>query len=533
MTLSLLPRSCAALVAVAAVALPVAGCGGSSAASAGDAGADPAASLPASAPVYVEAQLRPQGAQRTGAIAVGRKLLRTDDPAAKLIGLFDRAVRAQGTNFERDIAPWLGNRAGVAVTSLSGTGRPGWVAAIASRDDDKAKAFVSAQQQRHKAAEHQYRGVSYGVDPKDGTAAAVVDHAVLLGTEPAVKSAIDATKGNALSEAKAFQEARGAVGSDGLAYVYLDPSRVFGLVFSRLSGAAGGAGLGAAAQSQALSGLVAGSGVRSIAASLDAAPNALRVDAAVLGAKNPGARAGDGPAAAAAVPADAWLGAGIGDVGGTLRKALARQGGGGGALGGFSIAQVEALLQQRLGIDLEHDFLSWMGDAAVFVRGSSRADLGGAVVITSKNPAASRAAIGKLDKLLTTFGKSPRPLRGVDGAEGLVLGGAGGRPTLEIAAKDDKFVVALGNGALEAALGGGGQRLGDTGAYKSAVGLLEGVKPSLFLDTPSAVKVLESFAGDRPRFRRAKPTLDVFGPAAAGLERRGDVTHVKVAVGIR
>jgi hypothetical protein len=437
-------------------------------------------------------------------------------------------------NFERDIAPWLGNRAGLAVTSLSGGGRPGFVLAIASRDDDKAKAFVSAQQRRHKATEHEYRGVTYGVDGSDGTAAAVVGHAVLLGSEPALKSAVDATKGDALSEAKAFKEARSAVGSDGLAYVYLDASRVFGLLAGRLSGAAGGAaGLGAAARAQALSGLVSGSGVRSIAASLDAAPNALRVDAAILGTKSLGAGTGDGPGAAAAVPADAWLSAGIGDVGGTLRKTLAGQGGGGGALGGFSFAQIAALLQQRLGIDLERDFLSWMGDAAVFVRGTSRADLDGAVVITSKDPAASRAAIAKLDKLLTTFGQSPRALRGVAGAEGLVLPASGGRPALEIAAKDDKFVIALGKGALEAALTGGGQRLGDTGAYKSAVGLLEGINPSLFLDTPAALKVVESFIGDQAGFQRAKPTLDVFGPAAAGLERRGDVTHVKVAVGIR
>jgi hypothetical protein len=320
------------------------------------------------------------------------------------------------------------------------------------------------------------------------------------------------------------------VGSDGLGYAYVDPSRLVDAAVGRLSG---GAGRGAAAPAQALSSLLSGSGMRSIAASLDAAPDALRVDAALLGAKDLGAGAGDGPGAAAAVPADAWLSVGIGDVGAALRKAVAQQGSGAG-LGGLSVAQITALLQQRLGIDLERDFLSWMGDGAVFVRGTSSRDLGGALVVTSKDPAASTAAIGKLDRLLTTFGSAPRPLRGVAGAEGLVVPGPQGR-TLEIAAKDDRFVVAVGHDALTAALAGGAgaDRLGDTTAYKNAAALLEGVKPSLFLDTPAALKLVESFMSDDAGFQRAKPTLDVLGPAAAGLERQGGVTHLKAAVGLR
>ena len=55
--------------------------------------------------------------------------------------------------------------------------------------------------------------------PPDDTAAAVAGHAVLIGSEPGVKAAIDATKSDSLAESAAFQEARGAVGSDGLAYV--------------------------------------------------------------------------------------------------------------------------------------------------------------------------------------------------------------------------------------------------------------------------------------------------------------------------
>src|SRR3954470_8047351 len=61
MATSLLPRCAAAFAAVAAVVLPLAGCGGASSSAGGDPGVDPAAFVPASAPAYVEAQIQPDG----------------------------------------------------------------------------------------------------------------------------------------------------------------------------------------------------------------------------------------------------------------------------------------------------------------------------------------------------------------------------------------------------------------------------------------------------------------------------------------
>jgi hypothetical protein len=530
MTLAFLPRARrVAMLAAVAVAVPVAGCGGGDASAGGDPGADPAASLPASAPLYAEAQLQPQGDQRDAALAVGRKLLHTQDPAGKVVGMLDKAGSKRGVSFEQDIKPWLGNRVGVALTAMAaGSSKPDFAVALASKDDDKAKAFVADQQKQDNASERAYNSVTYGVD-KEGTASAVLANTVVVGTESGVKAAIDASKGDSLAKAAGFREARDEVGTDGLAYVYVDPKRLLDAVFSGLSRAGGGAA--AAGQAQALSGVLGGSGLRSIAASLTAAPNALRVDAAAIGAKSVGSGSGDGPAAAAAVPADAWLSAGIGDLGATLRKALDQQAAGGG-IAGLSLQQLEQQLKTRLGIDLQQDFLSWMGDAALFVRGTSHRTVGGALVVSSKDPSASRAAIGKLEKLLSTFGQSYRPLHGVADARGITLAGPGGT-RVQIAAKGDKFVIALGRGALAATLRGGGGTLGETGAFKSAAGLLEGAKPSFFLDTPAAVKLLESFAGGKPDFQKAKPTLDAFGPAAAGLVRQGEVTHLKAAVAIR
>lgn len=540
MASSLLPRPRRfALLAVscAAVAAPIAGCGSSSSSdnSASSSGSDPAALLPASAPVYVEAQVRPTGDLAANAKTVAGKILRTSDPGGKIVGLIDDAAKDKGASYEKDVEPWLGQRAGIAITGVHGTGGGDVdvVGAIDSKDDDAAKAFV---QRYAKGATRTYRGVQYQYKSDDDLAAAVVDHAVLVGTERAFKTALDARSGATLASAGAFKKARATVGTDGLGFVYADPGRFFDLAI----GAANGSGSlkSSDAQSlQAFKGILTGSGLQSVTASLDVASNALRVDAAAIGLKagaaGKGGGSGDSAAAAASAPAGAWLSVGLGDVGGTLKQSLATLGSSG-ATGGVDPATLLSQLKTQLGVDVDKDLLSWMGNADLFVQGTSASDLGGALVVTSKDPAASKAAIPKLKKLLSGLNVKTSDLSGpgTGDATGFTIdigGPIGGG--IKVASKDDKFVVAYGAAALQDALDGG-DALGDTDPYKTAAGLLEGAKPSLFLDTPQVVKLIGSFAGDDKDFAKAKPTLDAFGPAAAGTTQEGDVQHLKAAVAV-
>jgi Protein of unknown function (DUF3352) len=532
MASSLLPRrrGLASLALAAALAIPVAGCGDSSSSGGGgDAGADPAAFLPASAPVYVEAQVQPTGDLRENALAIGRKILRTGDPGGKIVDLIDGGLKDDGASYAKDIAPWLGQRAGIAITSVGAGGNDvDLVAAIASKDDDAAQKFVDA---RKGGTEREYRGVKYRYKSDGDMALAVVDHAVVAGTERGFKSAIDAQSGDTLADGAAFKKARETVGTDGLGFAYADPGRFFDLAV----GAAAGTAAGKASQQQlkAAKGILTGTGLQSLAASLDVAANAVRVDAAAIGMKAPTTGKGDGPAAAAAVPAGSWLSVGIGDVGGAVTKGIATLGRSG-ATGGVDPGAIFDGLKSSVGIDVQKDLLSWMGDAALFVRGTSMDSLGGALVVDSKDPAASKAAIAKIRKLLETFNVPTGKLNvsgGLTGATGFSLG-AGSLPTaVQVAAKDDKFVIAYGRDALADAFAGGAP-LGDSAPFKTAAGLLDGAKPSLFLDTPQVVKLFGSLAGNDDDFAKAKPTLDAFGPAAAGVTSEGDVTRVKAAVAV-
>src|ERR1051325_2523350 len=143
------PRRFALLAAsCAAVVVPIAGCGdsGSSSSSSGSgsgSGADPAALLPASPPFYVEAQRRPTGELADNAKTVVGKILRTTDPGGKIVGLIDDAAKDDGVTYKEATEPWLGQRAGIGITSIgSGGDDVQLVGAIASKEADPAKKVV-------------------------------------------------------------------------------------------------------------------------------------------------------------------------------------------------------------------------------------------------------------------------------------------------------------------------------------------------------------------------------------------------------
>src|SRR6266511_1574593 len=166
------------LLSVLAAAF-AAGCGSSSG---GGGDNDPAALVPASAPLYAEATVRPEGKVRSDAEAALRKILKTDDPGAKITSAFEGASKREGDlSFKDDVKPWLGDKVGAAVTSLRSDNDADYVIVIASKDD--AKADDALAKQKGHIVKRSYKGVGYRFDSDDKTAAAVVEHRVVVGTE--------------------------------------------------------------------------------------------------------------------------------------------------------------------------------------------------------------------------------------------------------------------------------------------------------------------------------------------------------------
>ena len=95
--------------AALAAALLFAGCGGGGSSGEGD----PATAVPADALFYAEAVVRPEGSQRDDALDAAGKVLRTDDPEARIRELLRDALDVDDFDYESELQPWLGERAGL------------------------------------------------------------------------------------------------------------------------------------------------------------------------------------------------------------------------------------------------------------------------------------------------------------------------------------------------------------------------------------------------------------------------------------
>src|SRR5258705_148041 len=160
-------RSIAPLLACAAAAAAIAsGCGGDGGSSSSvDVG--PAAAVPADTPIYVDGTVRPTGSAEADAKAAAGKILGTGDPGGKIVSLIEKQTKSDGhpINFQQDVAPWLGQKAAVFFTNLSGETSQGTVvlettnptAALAA-----ARKAVGATDAN--PAPQSYNGVSYQAD---------------------------------------------------------------------------------------------------------------------------------------------------------------------------------------------------------------------------------------------------------------------------------------------------------------------------------------------------------------------------------
>jgi hypothetical protein len=503
----------AALLAALAVALGA--CGGSGGSGA-DAGADPAKLAPATSGLYAEITVRPEGDQKANAEAVLGKILGTSDPSEKLIGLFDKSAADHGVTFKRDVDPWLGNRLGVVFTNLAGKDPDVAVVAPAT-DSDAARA---ALRKGSKTEQRTYKDVEYDFETSKAEASGIVDGYAVAGDEPAFKAVVDTSKsGNALADADRYRNALDGVPADHLGLLYADPQAI--VQASRLGP------LEAGIAKRVLDALKA----EPVVADLTAEPAALAVELRTKAGGLLGSLAGNTTPLLGALPGDSWLAFGIGDLGAAAKRLLGLVGNLG--IPGLTPDTLRRQLRAQAGIDLDRDLLDWMGDAAVFVRGTSARSLGGGVVLESKDPAASRRAVTKLGVLIA------RESRGsgtsVSGSAGnLTIRDRGTPQPIRLVARGNRVVAAYGNAALRAALAGGG-RLKDASRFLAASKTLgPGIEPSGFVSIPEILRLAESMgASSDSGYQQAKPYLAALASAVFGSRTEGDRVLQRFVLGVR
>ena len=507
------------------IAVLLAACGGAG----GAADADPAKAVPAGTAIYLEGVIRPEGDQRDDLMDAARKVLRTDDPEAKLHELIDKGLQdsdGPATSYDKDIAPWLGQKAAVWVAGVD-RAKPGYVVLVAAKDTEKAQATLdkSAKAEKKAVKERSYKSVDYQVD-SDGVAAGIVGDFLTVGTEPEFKRTVAAEDGDSLADEKRFKSAIDDLDDDRIGSFYVDLKPFIEQAVKSDPQASGqleqirsifpidklepmSGALLADGDRIAFDTIMRGSGVKS------------------LGAFGPFFGTGSTPLIAE-LPGDSWAAYGAPNVGPGLKSLFTRVAG---AFGGAAATQQ---LQQQYGIDLERDVFGWIGDMGLFVRGSDKASLDGGLVIKATNAENMRNAFGKIVGLIQSQGgKEASPVKVKGAAAAFSLGPTGelDKPVI-LARSDDRVVIGVGEAATADALAPA-SKLGDSELYWQAKDLLDDVDPTLLLSMPDLVKAVDASGDTDADWQKAKPYIDAFSVIASGGKLDDDELQSRAVAGLK
>jgi hypothetical protein len=521
-----------AILLAFAVITALAGCGSSS--SPGTS-ADPAGIVPAAAPLYASAVVRPSGTLKTNATTAAQTLTHQPNIYSRLAGVL-QTPGSPPLDYGHDVAPWLGANAGIFIASLSSTqsataqqllaqlltqvlqggsstasawpfGSTGVQGAIVldTSDAAKARSFLNTQAGHAGAHAAAYRGVAFQAT-SGGIAFGIVDRFAVLGSTGGLHSVIDTSLGGpSLPHAANYSKLLSSAPPGALAHLYA-------------AGSAAGHG-GGSPQTNSLLGLLGGT--RPLDVSLVPSTSSIALDVDSLAS---GAAAGDGGLLASTsegaralseLPGESWLAAGLGNAGGTfagdvkalqgLPSLLSTLGGTSSAEGSSSGFNVKGVLEGILtplsalsssGAQSQRDFLSWMSSAGIFASGSTIVNLRAGIVLSSKNSSLSRAAVAKLGGLLSKTGGTVQPVS-IPGTDAAISARVNGLPVeLDIAngrsaGGQTKFVIGLGAASVQDALQPSStlSSAASTSAAASALG--EGSQPSVTVDFPTLLSLLE------------------------------------------
>jgi hypothetical protein len=506
------------------IAVVLAACGGG----AGATDADPAEAVPAGTAVYVEGVVRPEGDMREDVLDAAGKLLRTDDPEKKVRELIDQGLKESdgpAASYEKDVAPWLGEKAGVWVSGVDRP-EPGYTVLVAAKDTEKAQeAIDKGTKEQGATTQKSYEGVDYQVD-EEGVAYGIVGDYLAVGTEAEFKRTVKAEDGETLSEDDRYTSTVDRLDDDRVGHFYVDLKPFIEQALK--------ADPDARRQLDQIRSIFPVDQLEPMAGALLANGDRLAFDAVMKGegvkalqAFGPLFGTGETPLVAA-LPGDAWFAYGAPDVGPTVKTLFTRLAG---ALGGAAATQQ---LQQQFGIDLERDVFSWIGDIAVYARGSDRSSLEGALVIEATNPDTMQSAFGKLVGLLQSQGgQRVTPVK-VDGAAAAFAAGQTdlGKRTI-IARSDDRVVVAVGEAAAADGLAPD-EKLGDAEVYATAQSVLgDDYEPTFLLSMPELIAAIDATGGADEDFQQAKPYLEAFSVIASGGELEDDEFSSRLAAGLK
>jgi len=512
----------AILAAIAALALALAGCGGGGSSSSST---DPASFAAPGSVVFVEGDLRPTGELKANVNAVAKKVAGIGDLGNFIVSELESASGDEGqpTDFSTEVDPWLGKTGGVAFTHLDKDGELSEpVIAIQTTEPKATQSLIDKQAAGSKAPykSGSYEGIDFKVGGAEGNAIGIVgEWALLAGGEKEFKSAVDAYNGDSLADEARFQDAISAASNGSLADVYVD---VGGLIEQS------GDSIDAQAREILQSSGIDPSEATAVASVIPGADQ-VQVDlSSDLGGEK--APSGDVSELLGSLPADSVAGFAASGFGEQLEEAVD-------SLDESGLPpeippnELKSTLSQA-GVDLDKIAAS-LEEAVVFLEGSDRDSLGGALVATAKSSEAADA-VAALGTLLR--GANVPGITAVSGqASGFSIRSPelGGGPIV-VVGKGDKVAIGYGLApAVRGINGGSGATLSDSPSYKAAVAALGKTPISAYVDGPAAVRLAEALVPrSKTDFWNAVPYLKKIAYVALGTGTSGELATAKLIAGL-
>lgn len=221
-------RAIATTGLVAVGGLGLAACGGGTATKTGAGAASAAQYVPAGTPIYIEASTDLSSSQWQQALELGKRF----PGYQKVVAEAKASMAKEGTDFERDLRPLLGDSAALAITDLKGLesdeGKNEPPVLIVMRIADGKEAEVEALIRRGKDASVKDAGTFEGAkllrDESDLPWAGIMPGALLLASsEDGLKAAISAHKsGKTIAGNDKLSSSFSNLPSEAIAQVFVD-----------------------------------------------------------------------------------------------------------------------------------------------------------------------------------------------------------------------------------------------------------------------------------------------------------------------
>ena len=331
------------------------------------------------------------------------------------------------------------------------------------------------------------------------------------------KAAVDAQKGDSLGDDSDFKDSLDKLPSDRLGTFYTVPRT---LIHALGPGQIG-------QQSEAAIEKSAGESLdKPVSGALTASANSF--DLQFIGGDN-GVETPES-SLVGSVPADSWLALGLGNLGDTAKRTLDQ-------LKDSGIPNFEAALsqvEQATGASIDQ-LTGALGDAVVYVRGTTERTLNGALVVHTNDPELTGRLLTQLQTLVQLGSQGTvRPLRLGGGGTGFQINDPTQAPQpIEIAQQGDKLVIGYGANSAAQSLAPS-QPLSGSPTFSAAKGQVSDLGTDFFLDLPAVFRLAESQGGQvRPRLRAGEAVRRRAQLPGTGSGSKDGQAELKAVVGLK